>query len=131
MAKNDKKKVMPEEVEAPVSESVVESEAEVFDGEMAPSAPAEEAEPVVESQPIEMAAVLYKKQNHHLLHHVHMLVPGLNHIPQSVLDEALKHPTNAALVKDGHMVIVGKSSSKKSTTEVAPVAGAEPEKAAD
>lgn len=69
--------------------------------EKAPAAPKE-----VKGKSQKLVAVHYKKANTHILHHVHAITQGVNHLPEEVLAEALKHPANAALVASGDLVIL-------------------------
>lgn len=46
----------------------------------------------------------YKKENTHMLSHVHAIVQGVNHVPEGVWAEAKKHPANAAMLKAGDIV---------------------------
>lgn len=70
--------------------------------EKKPAAP--EAVKAVEGKKVELVEVEYKKENHHVLDHVHALRKGKNHLPKEVWEKAKAHPVNAALIKEGHLV---------------------------
>jgi hypothetical protein len=53
----------------------------------------------------DLIKVHYKKKNHHVLNHVHSLRNGDNHIPRSVLNEALQHPSTIKLLNDKDLII--------------------------
>lgn len=60
----------------------------------------------VEGKAVKLVMLDYKKDNTHLLHHVHAISQGLNSIPEDVWAEAKKAPANKALLDAGHLVEV-------------------------
>jgi hypothetical protein len=53
----------------------------------------------------DLVKIHYKKKNHHVISGVHSIRHGDNHIPRSVLNDALKHPSTLQLIKDQDLII--------------------------
>ena len=60
--------------------------------------------PAVEGKAVPLVQVHFKKKHQHHLDHVWALMPGLNHIPAEVWDEAKKHPSIVKFKADGDLV---------------------------
>jgi hypothetical protein len=80
----------------------------------------------VSGKKVDLVEVEYSGENHLVLHNgVHAIVKGLNHVSREIMDEAAKHPSIAALIKAGKIVIGGKKAAKPSAAEPAKEESAE------
>lgn len=80
---------------------------------------------------VDVVHVHYKKQNTHVLHHVHAVAQGLNTLPKEVWEEAKKHPTTQALIKSGDLVEIAGPDVAKVAADAEAAAKAEADADAD
>lgn len=94
MAKNNR---FPSEANKPIQKT--------SDKPIAKNGKKEPEQKVVTGIKQDLVKIHYKKKNHHVLSGVHSIRHGDNHIPRSVLNEALKNPSTLQLVNDQDLII--------------------------